>query len=179
MARWHEGKEGRGKFAGLSGIWSAARRQHAGRGPPVPRVSRMIRSTQLRRLESIVEDYKSAAIRHFEDAMALRASGRIDNAGHLVGFAAECAIKFKILNLRPRNNSPHGHFPDLLIAARKHLGERANFSNMYNVLKGDVFANWNVNRRYYETGNTSEAELSMWLSTTKRLFATAGLKVRK
>ena len=84
--------------------------------------------------------------------------------GHLIGFAAECAIKLKILNLRPQNNSPHGHFPDLLIAARKHLGARANFSNMYDILKGDVFAGWNVNRRYYETGNTSNSELALWFS---------------
>ncbi len=125
------------------------------------------------------EDYESAAVRHFEDATTLQSSGRTDNAGHLIGFAAECAIKLKILNLRPQNNSPHGHFPDLLIAARKHLGARANFSNMYDILKGDVFAGWNVNRRYYETGNTSNSELALWFSVTKRLFATARLKVRK
>jgi hypothetical protein len=125
------------------------------------------------------EDYESAAIRHLEDAAALRSSGRIDNAGHLVGFAAECAIKYKILNLRPQNDSPHGHFPELLIIARKHLGSRTNFSSMYDVLKGDVFAGWNVNRRYFETGNTTDAELESWFSTTKRLFATARLRGRK
>jgi hypothetical protein len=125
------------------------------------------------------EDYQSAAIRHFEDAKALQSSGRIDNAGHLLGFAAECAIKLKITNLRPLSSAPHGHFPDLLVAARKHLGARSNFSNMYDVLKGDAFRGWNVDRRYYKTGNTSKAELAMWLSTTNRLFATAGLKVQK
>jgi len=126
----------------------------------------------------VPEDYESAAIRHFEDATALQSSGRPDNAGHLVGFAAECAIKHRILNLRPQANSPHGHFPELLVIARKHLGARGNFSNMYNVLKGDVFPGWDVNRRYYETGSTSEAELAGWFSTAKRLFATARLKVK-
>jgi hypothetical protein len=109
----------------------------------------------------------------------LRLSGRIDNAGHLVGFAAECAIKYKILNLRPKNDSPHGHFPELLIVARKHLGARSNFSNMYDVLKGSAFAGWHVNRRYWETGNTTEAELESWFTITKRLFATARLRGRK
>ncbi|MGB9145174.1 MAG: hypothetical protein WCC14_05095 [Acidobacteriaceae bacterium] len=125
------------------------------------------------------EDYESAAIRHFEDATALRLSGRSDNAGHLVGFAAECAIKHKMASLRPQINAPHGHFPDLLIAARKHLGARNRYSTMYDVLKGSVFAGWNVNRRYYATGNTSDAELTAWFSITKRLLATANLKVRK
>ncbi len=125
------------------------------------------------------EDYESAAIRHLEDALTLLASGKRDNAGHLVGFAAECAIKYKIENLRPQNNSPHGHIPELLITARKHLGARVNYSNMYDILKGDIFAGWNVNRRYYETGHTEEAELESWFSATKRLFATARLKVRK
>jgi hypothetical protein len=50
---------------------------------------------------------------------------------------------------------------------------------MYDVLKGDVFAGWDVNRRYYETGNTTEAELAGWFSITKRLFAIAELRGRK
>jgi hypothetical protein len=125
------------------------------------------------------EYYESAAIRHLEDALTLQSSGRGDNAGHLVGFAAECAIKYQIENLRPQNNSPHGHIPELLIAARKHLGARVNYSNMYDILKGDVFEGWNVNLRYYETGHTRKAELENWFSVTKRLFAIARLKVRK
>lgn len=126
-----------------------------------------------------MEDYKSAAIRHFEDAEFLKFSGKSDNAGHLVGFAAECAIKHKILTLQLSQGSPHGHFPDFLIVARKHLGSRANFTNMYDILKADIFRNWNVNRRYSATGTTSAEELEDWFSVTMRLFATAGLKVRR
>ena len=51
------------------------------------------------------EDYASAAIRHFKDATALQSSGRLDNAGHLVGFAAECAIKHGISNLRSQKQT--------------------------------------------------------------------------
>jgi hypothetical protein len=40
-----------------------------------------------------MENYEDAAVRHYDDAKALRDSGRGDNAGHLIGFAAECAIK--------------------------------------------------------------------------------------
>lgn len=125
------------------------------------------------------EEYQSAAHRHFEDALTLQSSGRLDNAGHLIGFAAECAIKHKITTLRPQNNSPHGHFPDFLITARKHLVSRNNYTSMYDVLKGPVFDGWNVNRRYGKTGDTTPAELADWFAVTKRLFATAGLRVRK
>ena len=125
------------------------------------------------------EDYQSAAIRHFEDATALRASDRPDNAGHLIGFAAECAIKYRITSLRPGQNSPHGHFPEILVAARKHLGARSSYTSMYELLKADIFRGWDVNSRYQETGHTEQQELIKWFSVTKRLFATASLKVPK
>lgn len=128
----------------------------------------------------MAENYESAALRHFEDAMALKYSGRPDNAGHLIGFAAECAIKHKMVSLRSTKNAPNVHFPDLLIAARKQLGARSNFTvSMFGILKPDIFAGWHVNRRYDETGSTGAAELTEWFKTTQRLFATAGLKVKK
>lgn len=73
-------------------------------------------------------DYESAARRHMEDATTLEAAGKFDNAGHLIGFAAECAIKWRINNTRPTATSVHGHFPDLLIAARKQLGARSGYT---------------------------------------------------
>lgn len=125
-----------------------------------------------------MEKYDSAAIRHFEDAQLLRASGKLDNAGHLIGFAAECAIKHKISSLTLDQENPHGHFPDFLIVARKHLGSRANYNGMFNILKADVFSGWIVKRRYYQTGNTTLTELDSWFNVTRRLIASAGLKVR-
>jgi hypothetical protein len=50
---------------------------------------------------------------------------------------------------------------------------------MYDILKGDIFRGWNVNRRYDETGMTAAADLAGWFTTTRRLFATAGIKVHK
>ncbi len=110
------------------------------------------------------ESYDSAAIRHLEDATSLWNSGRIDNAGHLIGFAAECAIKHRITSLRPMSNATHGHFPELLVAARRQLGPRSRYTPIYDVLKGDVFKDWHVNRRYEETGHTSETELTSWFA---------------
>jgi hypothetical protein len=74
----------------------------------------MIRSISLNWIElgePVAEDYQSAALRHFEDATTLRISGRYDNAGHLIGFAAECAIKHRIMSLRPAPTLPLRTFP--------------------------------------------------------------------
>ena len=98
------------------------------------------------------EDYHAAAIRHFHDARALRETGRLDNAGHLVGFAAECAIKYRIEALGVNHGSPAEHLPAILPAARKRLGERASYTSMYELLKGDVFSDWAVDHRYSRTG---------------------------
>jgi hypothetical protein len=130
-------------------------------------------------VKHLQDDYESAALRHFEDALKLQNDGRIDNAGHLIGFAAECAIKLRIKALRPDVNAPHGHFPELLNAARKQFGVRSGYTGMYDLLKGDVFRGWGVNRRYESTGDVEQAEVDDWVRVTKRLFGAAGLKVPK
>lgn len=128
-----------------------------------------------------MEKYDSAAIRHFEDAQLLRDSGKLDNAGQLVGFAAECAIKHQIASLKPNQSSPHGHLPDFLTVARKHLNGRGSYPypEMFNLVKQNIFRDWSVKRRYYQTGNTTENELVSWFKVTKSLFAAAKLKARK
>lgn len=128
----------------------------------------------------MLEKYDSAAIRHFRNAKTLRDLGQLDNAGHLIGFAAECAIKHKISTLSSAANNPHGHFPDLLAIARKHLQQRSGYSTgMFALLKNDVLVGWTVNRRYYETGHTSREELDSWFNDVNRIFACANLKVHQ
>jgi hypothetical protein len=123
-----------------------------------------------------LDDYESAALRHFADAKTLNAAGRLDNAGHLIGFAAECAIKHQLSNLsQPQEVSIH--FPALLLAARKHLGARSNYSvSMFQVIKEELFTGWIVNRRYHVTGHTTVEEMALWINQTQRLFACANLK---
>jgi hypothetical protein len=38
-------------------------------------------------------DFPASARRHLADAKLLEANGRLANAGHLYGFAAECGLK--------------------------------------------------------------------------------------
>lgn len=124
------------------------------------------------------EDYGSAARRHYQDAETLNAAGRFDNAGHLIGFAAECAIKHKIYSLGTGDTCPDLHLPHLLPAARKRLGERAGFSGMYNILKSDVFTDWAVDFRYSPDGKIKSENVTAWFAVTRRLLAAANVRVR-
>jgi hypothetical protein len=124
-----------------------------------------------------MEQYKDAALRHFEDALILKNENKFDNAGHLVGFAAECAIKHAISTLGNSQSSPHGHFPDFLNIARKHIKQR---TPLFEFLRTpDLLSGWTVERRYYANGNTNEAELTAWVAQTKRLIGVVGIKVSK
>lgn len=123
------------------------------------------------------EDYAGAALRHFSDARSLKVAGRFDNAGHLIGFAAECAIKSRIGELT--TESLRLHLPDLIPAARRRLGSRVGYASMHSVLKGDVLSSWAIDYRYAPTGSVSEEAFLEWEQATKRLLAAAGFKMRE
>jgi hypothetical protein len=76
----------------------------------------------------LAEAYAIAAVRHFEDAERLAQRNRFGGAGHLIGFAAECAIKHAVEGLRPQNRAPHLHFPELIEKAKKLLNGRKKHS---------------------------------------------------
>ena len=124
------------------------------------------------------EDYQAAAIRHYQDAFALRNAGRLDNAGHLIGFSAECAIKYRIESLGSGDRFPGQHLPDMLVAARKRLGERSSYVSMFNLLKSGIFADWAVDHRYSPTGKATSEQIAAWFVTTQRLLAAANIRVR-
>jgi hypothetical protein len=124
------------------------------------------------------EDYHAAAIRHYRDATSLRDVGRFDNAGHLIGFSAECAIKYRIDALGLGAPSPAQHLPEILAAARKRLGERSSYASMFNLLKGTIFADWAVDHRYSTTGKVTEEQVLAWFLITQRLMAAANIRMR-
>ncbi len=72
------------------------------------------------------EDYNEAALRHYRDAEHLADDNRIDNAAHLIGFAAECAIKHAFDGLQnSMGDLPRIHLPDLANAALKRVKSKS------------------------------------------------------
>lgn len=119
--------------------------------------------------------YADAAERHFKDALALKSQGRLDNAGHLIGFSAECAIKSAII-LSATGVAPFVHLPGLLTIARKRLKSRTANHRLLFMLNTNAFNNWDVARRYHPSGDTTSVELDSWVGATRQLLASAGIK---
>jgi len=123
-----------------------------------------------------IEDYPAATLRHFADAESLAKKKRWVGAAHLIGFAAECAIKHKIKSLRPQHGAPHGHLPDLLTTARRHLSRRRDTA-FYAVLKvANLMQGWDVSLRYSQDSAVDEAQYSLWRDHAARLLGAAGLR---
>jgi hypothetical protein len=122
------------------------------------------------------EAYARAAVRHFRDAEELAAKDRFDGAGHLIGFAAECAIKHTVKELRPQNQAPFLHFPELIEKAKKLLHGRRNHS-MFTLLAQKTFmSGWEVNHRYHDDGTITKDIYLVWRGDAARAIAVAGLR---
>jgi hypothetical protein len=124
----------------------------------------------------MAENYSEAAIRHFYDSELLAKGSRWCNAGHLVGFAAECAVKCRLQGLRPSTDVPRGHFPDLINIAKKHLSGRRD-TTLHAVLKIKMLMQgWDVSDRYAADASIGKGQYDMWRQHASRLMSAAGLK---
>src|SRR5688500_13868723 len=101
----------------------------------------------------MAEQYKDAAARHWKDGKHLADVGRLDNADHLYGFAAECAIKHAIqLSTNGRSSGERVHINKLWHSMSLQSLQRA-FLPLYGLLQtASPFADWDVSQRYEGTG---------------------------
>lgn len=122
------------------------------------------------------EHYSGAAVRHFHDAEALAANQRFDNAAHLVGFAAECAVKHAIEALRPANEAPHLHLPELVEKAKRLMRGRARHP-LFTVLFLPTFmSGWKVGDRYSASGTITQQMYESWRADASRALGAAQLR---
>jgi hypothetical protein len=122
------------------------------------------------------EEYGEAAVRHLTDAEILAGGQRWGGAAYLVGFAAECAIKHRIETLRPEQGAPHGHFPEILDAARRHLSRRRDTA-LHAVLKiSNLMEGWGVSLRYSADATVDQGRYIFWREHAVRLVSAAGLR---
>lgn len=124
------------------------------------------------------ENYHDAALRHFHDSERLAGEQRFDNAGHLIGFAAECALKHHF-GITASQNTPKTHLPDLAAAMRRRFSARdPNQAAMYSLLNNigpGYFSGWSVNDRYGEDDTISEVRYNRWREQARRTFGAARL----
>lgn len=124
----------------------------------------------------MVDNFAKAAVGHFRDAEELAALARFDGAGYLIGFAAECAIKHSVEALRPQNQAPHLHFPELVERAKKLLQGRKKHS-IFTLLERRTFMDgWAINQRYSDDKTITGVRYQAWRIDATRALGAAGLK---
>lgn len=102
-------------------------------------------------------DFGQAARRHYRDALQLKEGRRLPNADHLLGLAAECALKA----LMVASGAPHDPSGDLLEKAhRKHFNNglwdefllcvsgRKRPRYLSKLPPDNPFEDWDVGQRY-------------------------------
>jgi hypothetical protein len=126
----------------------------------------------------MADDYAQAAVRHYRDAEILAELGRFDNAGYLMGFAAECAMKKKLRDLhRNQNMKFDGHHPEPQRQIRIFLQGRG-LGGPWLALASDrnLFAGWRVEGRYAPDGHVSAATYQKWKSSAERVLSETKLR---
>ena len=128
----------------------------------------------------MLEAYGEAAKRHYADAKVLAAEQRYDNAGHLVGFAAECALKHALDLHEPQKENPRLHLPQIVDVMLKRLSSRNPRTAMLRtlLLQGQTtfFQDYNVSDRYSANGTVTSAMYAQWESLAKRTLGAAGIR---
>ncbi|WP_145998443.1 hypothetical protein [Caulobacter flavus] len=126
------------------------------------------------------EAYSEAAKRHYADAKTLAASQRFDNAGHLIGFAAECALKHAFELHEPQRENPRLHLPDIAGAMLRRLSSRntktAGLRTLLLQTQAAFFHDYSVSDRYSANGTVTDAMYLQWEALARRTFGAAGIR---
>ncbi len=125
------------------------------------------------------DNYAQAAIRHLNDAEHLAASARHDNAGHLIGFAAECAIKVAAAGFFRPGERIDGHLPNKIKnVIRAKLQGRGITGQLLALVdaRSSFFAEWDIEARYWDDGSITPEKYAVWLKDAKRAFGIAKIR---
>ena len=128
--------------------------------------------------DNLMESYEHAARRHFADAEDLADRERLDNAGHLIGLAAECAVKHAVRRVTP--NPRPIHFPKLTAEIRKYGGRDTVLYKVRRALSppshGSVFDDWSIKMRYGADGHVAGAQYLKWKVAAGRIMSAASIE---
>ena len=130
--------------------------------------------------DGLMESFEHAARRHFADAEDLADRQRLDNAGHLIGLAAECAVKHAVRHVTP--NPPRIHFPELTAGIRQLGGRNPAVSKIRRALSppahGSVFDDWSIAMRYRADGHVEDAQYRKWKVAAGQIMSAASIERR-
>jgi hypothetical protein len=128
----------------------------------------------------LADSFPDAARRQRNDAKHLAADDRFQNAGHLLGFAAECLAK-EILQgagiVIDRPSSLKEHFPKLGHQIRRLGHSRVMALLLPIVAKPAFLSGWQAECRYEANMLRSAAEtrFHLWSADVDSLFTAAGI----
>jgi len=127
----------------------------------------------------VSRDYAQSALRHFRDAELLAAGGRFDDAGHLIGLAAECALKHGAQGFTtPKGAEINGHLPTIKTHVRQILqGRNIRGPLLAFVSSHEHFAGWHVNDRYRADGHIDQPQYAIWRTETQKAFRIVNLRI--
>lgn len=129
----------------------------------------------------MADSFTGSAGRHRSDARHLAADRRFQNAGHLIGFAAECLVKEVLRNAGVsigRDSPFRRHFPGLGKEIVNDARTRA-IMPLQPVIEGggQFLGGWNVNHRYEASLAEADAESRYlkWQTDVETLFVAVGV----
>lgn len=125
----------------------------------------------------MTDDYRASAFRHLHDAQQLAALGRYDNAGHLIGFAGECAMKCKMKSMKLSGPDMIGHHP-VPQGVIKRAMQRNRMSGQWLALVSSkkLFDGWSVDQRYSPDSTVTLAKYTEWLKDATTIISLLGFK---
>lgn len=127
----------------------------------------------------MVDCFPDAARRHRSDSKHLASDGRFQNAGHLIGIAAECLVK-EILErsgiIINREPDFQVHFPRLRSVVRA-KGRTRSMRLLFPIASGRFLDGWHATRRYEPNlvPAVAEAEYRSWDAEVDRFFRLVGI----
>jgi hypothetical protein len=128
-----------------------------------------------------MENYSSAAVRHWKDAELLEKENRVENADHHYGFAAECAIKKVLIAFPAFSDSgvlsaSYKQHINVLWDKVGHQSLQKSYPKLLAILKAaNDFSDWDVNQRYFADGTVTGDALASHKKTASRLFGAVNL----
>lgn len=125
-----------------------------------------------------MRDYEAAALRHYRDAERLAAAQAFENACHLMGLAAECALKKGAGGFtRPKDAEIIGHLPQIKAEVRLLLQGRGAQGRLLQFAADRVhFSDWSVNDRYEADGYPDAVKYTSWKASARAAFVAASIR---